>query len=271
MISVAALALFATYEVVFGRLAPFSPVVVGFSRHDCGKAVVCHYQQQEAFQLSYLNGLVAAEEKYHGMQFRWKPEVLFCRTEGQYRRLTGSRARFIAINGRVFVSPRAQADAREGTIDLRTYLAHEMSHCLLQQQMSILRNLRTPRWLLEGTAMDFAGQVGVGIYPTKSMVYDTVAGGVFCEPEDFGTCFGGETGTAVSCPLENKIAFFYSEFGCIVEFLRSSYGAEKYQAFLKEVVASPEFDVESSFEKVYQTSFREEIARFKTAAKTIGK
>jgi len=111
--------------------------------------------------------------------------------------------------------------------------------------------------------MDCAGQVGAGIYPAKSRVYDAVARGVFCEPADFGTYLHGEKGTAISCPIENKTAFFYSEFGCIVEFLRSSYGAQQYQAFLKDVVESRALNLERSFEKVYGTKLGDEIARFK--------
>ena len=266
-LSVAVLALFAVYEVLFGRLFPLSPVVVGFSRQEYGSFVVYHHGQPESSQFSYVSDVVVVEEKYHGMAFRSKPEIFLCKDDGEYRRLTGGKARFIAINGRLFVSQRAQADARQGTIDLRTYLTHEMSHCLLQQHMSLLRSAKMPRWLLEGTAMDCAAQVGVGVYPAKSRVYDAVARGVFCEPADFGTYLDGEKGTAISCPIENKTAFFYSEFGCIVEFIRSSYGAQRYQAFLKDIVESHALNVESSFEKVYGTKLRDEIARFKNETK----
>jgi hypothetical protein len=267
LLCLAVLALFAAYELLLGRLFPFSPVVLEFSRQEYVRAVVYHHQQPESSQLSYLDDLVVVEEKYHGMPFKWKPEIFLCRDDRQYRRLTGGKARFNAINGRLFVSQRAQEDARQGTIDLRTYLTHEMSHCLLQQHMPLLRSLKMPRWLLEGTAMDCAGQVGVGIYPSKSTVYDAVARGLFCEPADFGTYLDAEKGTAISLPVENKTAFFYSQFGCIVEFLRSSYGAQRYQAFLKDVVAGHGLNVERSFERVYGTKLGKEIARFKTETK----
>ncbi|NLZ06574.1 MAG: hypothetical protein GXY19_15525 [Phycisphaerae bacterium] len=262
-VAVAALALFGVYELLFGRLFPFSPVVAGFSRQEYESFIVYHHGQPESSQLSYLSDVVAIEEDYHGMPFRSEPEIFLCRDDREYHRLTGGRARFIAINGRLFVSKRAQDDARQGRIDLRTYLTHEMSHCLLQQHMSILRSLKVPRWLLEGTAMDCAGQVGVGIYPDRSRVYDAVARGVFCEPADFGTVLDGEKGTALSCPIENRTAFFYSEFGCLVEFLRSSHGAQRYQAFLKDLVESRTLNVEKSFEEAYGTTLGDEIARFK--------
>lgn len=120
-----------------------------------------------------------------------------------------------------------------------------------------------PRWLFEGIAMDCAGQVGAGVYPTRSKVYEAVAKGVFCEPADFGSYLGGETGTALSCPITNKTAFFYSEFGCIVEFIRSSHGTQRYQAFLKDVVESHSLNVEQSFQRVYGKNLGDEIARFK--------
>lgn len=263
-LAVTAFAILVIYELLLGRLFPFSPVVVGFSRREYGKVVVYHHQQPESSQLFYLDALVLDEEKYHGMAFRWKPEIFLCRDDGEFQRLSGGKARFNAVNGRLFVSQRAQEDARQGRIDLRTYLMHEMSHCLLQQHLSLLRQLQMPRWLLEGTAMDCAGQVGVGIYPPKAVVYDAVARGVFCEPADFGTTLKGERGTAISCVMTNKTAFFYSEFGCMVESIRSRHGAQRYKAFLNEVVAGHPFDVERSFEKIYGTTLGEEIARFKT-------
>ena len=82
-----------------------------------------------------------------------------------------------------------------------------------------------------------------------------------------GRISSGEKGTAISCPIANKTAFFYSEFGCIVEFIRSSYGAQRYQAFLKDVVEGHPLNVERSFEKVYGTKLGDEIARFKNETK----
>ena len=263
-LAVAALVLLVIHELLLGRLFPFSPVVVGFSRQEYGSFVVYHHGQPESSQLSYLSQVVVMEENYHGMAFRSKPEIVLCKDDREYQRISGGKAKFIAVNGRLFVSQRAQEDARQGKIELRTYLTHELSHCLLQQHMSFLRQLKMPRWLLEGTAMDCAGQVGVGVYPPKAIVYDAVARSVFCESADFGTALSGEKGTAISCPITNQTAFFYSEFGCIVDFIRSSHGAQRYQAFLKDVVEGHPFDVERSFETVYGTTFGEEIARFKT-------
>lgn len=265
--SVATFLALAVYELSFGRLFPFSPVVMGFSREEHGNYVVYHHSQPELPQLSYLSNVVTLEEQYHGMSFGSKPEIFFCKSDSEFRRLSGGKARFIAMNGRVFVSKRAQEDARQGRIDLRTYLTHEMSHGLLQQHMSSLRFAQMPRWLVEGVAMDCAGQVGIGIYPAKSDVYQAVAQGIFCEPVDYGTLFSGEKGTAISCPLTNKTAFFYSQFGCMVEFLRSSYGTQRFQAFLMDVVKNQSLSVEGSFMTVFGKSLADEVARFKNETK----
>jgi hypothetical protein len=266
-LSITAVSVVVVYELLLGRLFPVSPVVVGFTRQECGTYVLYSHRQPELTQLSYLSDVVAMEEKYHGMSFKSKPEIFFCKDDAEFHRLSGGKARFNAIHGRLFVSGRAQNDAREGRIDLRTYLTHEMSHCLLQQHMSMLKSLKMPRWLLEGVAMDCAGQVGVGVYPPKSEVYEAVARGVFCEPADFGTAISSETGTAISCRITNKTAFFYSEFGCIVEFIRSSQGIQRYQAFLQDVVESHSLDVEKSFATVYGKNLGDELARFKSETK----
>jgi hypothetical protein len=268
---VAAIALLVVYHLLFGRLFPFSPLVLGFSRQAFGGFVVYHHGQPESSRLTYLNDVVVMEEKYHGLLFKWKPEVFLCADDREYERLSGSKARFNAINSRLFVSRRALEDARNEVIDLSVYLTHELSHCLLQQHISLLKAMEMPRWLMEGTAMDCAGQVGVGIYPSQSSVYESVAKGIFCEPEDFGSCFfEAEKGTALTCSIENKTAFFYSEFGCLVAFLRSSHGEQRYQAFLKDIVQSGTLDVERSFERVYGTKFSDEVERFKAETKGQG-
>jgi hypothetical protein len=259
---VVALLLFALYHALFGRFFPLSPIILGFSRQEYISATVYHHGQYESSQLSYLNDVIPYEETYHGISFRWKPAVFLCKDDCEYRRLTGSKARFTSINGRVFVSQQAQDDARQGKIVLRTYLTHELSHCLLQQRVSILRSMRMPKWLLEGTAMDCARQVGTGNYPAKSTVYELIAGGAFCEPSDFGTYLNAEKGTALSCSVENKATFFYSEFGCFVEFLRSSHGAQRYRAFLEDVVECDNLDVEESFVRVFGIPLSDEFRRF---------
>jgi hypothetical protein len=266
-LSVVILSLVAVCELLLGRLFPFSPVVIGFFRQEHSNYVVYHHPQQDLPPLSYLSNAVSMEERYHGMLFRWKPEVFFCKDDDEFHRISGGKARFNAINGRLFVSRRAQEETRQGRIDLRTYLTHELSHCLLQQHMSIMRSLKMPRWLMEGVAMDCAGQVGVGLYPSKSEVYKAVAQGNFCEPADFGTILSQERGTAISCAITNKTAFFYSEFGCIVEHIRSSYGTERYQAFLKDVIESDSLNVEKSFNKAFGKNLDDEIAQFKNETK----
>lgn len=200
------------------------------------------------------------------MAFRSRPEVFLCASDAEFRRVTGTAARFCAINGRTFVSARAQDDARRGEIDLRTYLTHELSHCLLQQNISFVRSLKMPRWLLEGAAMDCAGQVGTGIYPARSRVNELMAAGAFCEPADFGTFWDGEKGTAISCPVDNQAAFFYSEFGCLVGHLRQRYGDDRFREFLRNVVEGERLDVAQSFEDAFGTSLDDEVRRFKADA-----
>jgi len=91
-LAVAAVALLAIYEVLLGRLFPFSPLVVGFSRQEYGNYVVYHHGQPESSQLSYLSEVVAVEEKYHGMRFRSKPKIFLCRDVVESRTLNVERS-----------------------------------------------------------------------------------------------------------------------------------------------------------------------------------
>lgn len=110
--------------------------------------------------------------------------------------------------------------------------------------------------------MDFAKQVGVGIYPSKATVYEHIARGVFCEPADFGTYLEAEKGTALSCPVENKAVFFYSEFGCFIEFIRRRHGDREFRTFLKDIAGSDELNVDKSFVNAFGVSMNDGMDEF---------
>ncbi|MBN1534846.1 MAG: hypothetical protein JXA20_19400 [Spirochaetes bacterium] len=261
------LVMLALYSAFCGRLFPYSPVTPGFQSRTVGRAVVYHRGHCGLERLDRLDELMAQVERFHDLGFRRPVGIYLCGSDDEYRRYTGTGARFVAFPryGRLFVSRRAWEDARRGDIDLDIYLRHELSHSLIYQQMGVLRALRLPRWLLEGVAMAGAGQVGTGIYPSKDEVFALIRQGYFFHPDDYGTVIDSRSERTHAFPLENSIAFIYSEFGCIVGDLISRYGNDRFHRYLRGMIRGGEQG--EVFRETYGTGFEEYLALFLAEAR----
>ncbi|NLJ37533.1 MAG: hypothetical protein GX432_02080 [Candidatus Atribacteria bacterium] len=55
--------------------------------------------------------------------------------------------------------------------------------------------------------------------------------------------------------MENKIAFLYSEFACIVDYLAERYGEEKFHQYMTGLFTNTNHD--EVFKKVFSLSFSE--------------
>ena len=136
----------ATYLSLWGRLLPFSPVIVGFSRHEGDREIIYAEADAHFENLALIDQCILSVEQAHGLAFKQKPEVFLLRTPANFQRLTGSTVRFktFPVYGRVFVSPHALAEADKGLISLPVYLKHELSHSILFQHMTLYRSFRYP-------------------------------------------------------------------------------------------------------------------------------
>src|ERR1035437_6858335 len=72
-----------------------------------------------------------------------------------------------------------------------------------------------PRWLLEGIAVYSSNQMGTSWYPGKEETYEFIKEGNFIPP-DF---YNSDKEDQVQINVKNRIAFIYSEFGCIVDYM----------------------------------------------------
>jgi hypothetical protein len=212
----------ATYLSLFGRLFPFSPVIVGFSRHERDREIIYAEADVHVKNLALIDQCIVSVEQAHGLAFKHKPEIFLLKTPAKFQRLTGSTVRFktFPVYGRVLVSPHALEEVDKGLISLPIYLKHELSHSLLFQHMTLYRFVKYPTWLLEGIATQSSGMMGHAWYPDKKATHDLIREGNFMPPRDFGT--QNEDLTHLQVP--NRAAFLYSEFACIVDDLMDNYG-----------------------------------------------
>ncbi len=243
----------------WGRLVPFSPVVVGFSKQERDKAFMYTETQPPPADPAMIDRCVVEVEQAHGLAFRHKPEIFFMKTPAAFRRLTGSGTRFktFPVYGRIFVSPQALEEADQGLISLPIYLKHELSHSLLFQHMSLYRFCRYPSWLLEGIATQTSGMMGHAWYPDRKTTCQLIREGNFLPPRDFGT----RNEKAAQLKVTSKAAFLYSEFASIIDDLIENYGQEKVLAYVKGLLT--ESDDSKLFRATFGLDFDDYLSSFR--------
>jgi hypothetical protein len=246
-----------SFEFLFGKLFPFSSVVMGFTKHELSNTIIYTQKGSNYEDFHRLDTLVPAIEKFHEMKYIKKPKIFIFRDSLGFICRSFSKARFSAYpSGRLLVSPWALREDREGKISLEIYVRHELSHVLLMQYMSYLRAYLYPKWMMEGIAVFSTNQFGTSFYPDKAETYHSIAKGNFLPPLYFKT----DKEDNVKLSVINPIAFKYSEFGCIVDYLVSTYGKDKIILFMKKLMKNSDND--EVFKDVYYIEFSKVLQDF---------
>ena len=173
------------YQILFGKLFPYSPVKIGFTRHELSNVVVYVQDGTEFNDFNSFDSYIPYVEKYHELKFRKRPVIIIFDDKRSYLQRSVTKARFCAYpNGSIVVSPWAVRESAEGKISLEIYLRHELSHALLYQHMGIVNAyFNYPRWLLEGVAVCSSNQMGTSWYPSKEETYADIRNGSFMPPD----------------------------------------------------------------------------------------
>ena len=252
------LSLAVAYILIWGKLFVCSPIIVGFDRHEFEKVIV-YIQKDNNFECSReIDRYIDKVEEFHTLEFKKKPKIFFFSDRRTYARRSISKARFNTFyNGNIVVSPWAQEEAVDGIISMEIYLRHELSHSLLYQHKGMLSSYRYPKWLLEGIATYSSNQMGTFVYPSKDETYGLIREGEFMPPQYFGTKKEDE----MNLELDNKMAFIYAEFACIVDYLIRNYGEEKFIKYMKQLLTEDNHDL--VFESVFDMDFPEFISTFR--------
>ena len=246
------------YFFLWGKLLPYSPFALGFTRHELPHIVVFVEQGAEFSDFARLDALIPEVEDFHDLRFIHKPGLYVFRDEASYAQRSMSRARFCtSYNGNIVVSPWAVREDKEGKISLAIYLKHELSHSLLYQHKGLLTAYRYPNWLLEGIAVYSANQMGTSWYPSKEETYALMRQGNFMPPDCFKT--RREDGVRLDVPY--RMTFMYSEFGCIVDYLIESYGRDEFLRYMKRLCKTS--DHEGVFDSVFGMRFDTFIEHFR--------
>jgi GR25 family glycosyltransferase involved in LPS biosynthesis len=248
-----------SYQLLWCKLFPYSPVKIGFMKHNLSNVVVYAQNGSTYYDYNKIDTLISAIEKFHNLNFIRKPEILFFRDSNSYSQRSITKARFCAYpNGSLVVSPWAVQEALDGKISMEIYLRHELSHTLLYQHMGVVTAyFFYPRWLLEGIAVYSTNQMGTSWYPSKKETYNYIRQGNFLPPEYFNTKKEDE----VKLEVKYKTTFMYSEFACIVDYLIETYGKQKFIQYMAQLLDSCQHD--KVFRDVYGIDFENCLHNFK--------
>lgn len=246
------------YSFLFGKLFPYSPIIIGFLKNELTNSVVYIQKGAGYPDLNKIDSLIPHVEKFHEWKFLKKPRIFIFKDKASYNKRSISNARFCAFyNGDLIISPWALKEAEKGEISLEIYLTHELSHCLLHQHSGILKAFQYPEWLLEGTAVYSSNQMGTSWYPSKEDTYHYIRKGNFMPPE----CFKTTKEDSINLDVKNRIPFMYSEFACVVDYLIEKYGKKKFLSYIKELTTDSGND--RIFKNIYGIEFGQCIQDFK--------
>jgi hypothetical protein len=238
-------------QLLWGKLFPYAPIKIGFTKHVLQHVILFTQNGADASICETIDARISDIEHFHGLRFLHKPEILVFQDSLSYLSHAITKARFCAYpNGDIVVSPWAVREAQQGTISMETYLAHELSHSLLYQHMSFMTAyFFFPRWLLEGIAVCSVNQMGTSWYPSKSQTYEYIRQGNFMPPKYFDT--GQEDQVPLNVPYRSTFA--YSEFACVVDYLKEAHGSDKFAGYVTQLLDSS--SPEQVFHDVYGNDF----------------
>ena len=140
------------YSAAYGRLMPYSPIIIGFEKKTYNKATVYYHKGYKLPSLDEIDVLIEENETFHELKYTRNVDVILCESDQEKKRITGSltRAQSFFIYGRVVVSRRLQDEAISHEKPFGMYLKHELSHSLTHQNLSFMRTFTFPAWLDEG-------------------------------------------------------------------------------------------------------------------------
>ena len=247
-----------SYSFLYGKLFPYSPLKIGFTKYEQPNTVIYIQNGAEFSNFKKIDTLIPAVENFHQLKFISKPEIFIFRDSSSFISRSPSKARFcVFYNGRLVISPWALRESSEGKISLVIYLRHELSHTLIYQHTGIINAIRYPKWLLEGIAVYSSNQMGTSFYPSKKETYELIRKGYFMPPEFYGT----KNEENIKLDFDNSIAFVYSEFACIVDYLIQKHGFEKFLTYMKQLIDNPGNN--EVFKQIYNMDFGKFISEFK--------
>jgi hypothetical protein len=256
------LALVAIEQLLWGHLYFASPVSPGFERRELAHVIIYVERASPMQDFAWVDAWIEPTERFHQLHFARKPSIYFFASDITYARRVGVHAGGVtAPNGVIAIAPWVQRPDSDGSIWVKTYVRHELSHAILAQNRDWFAKRGQPAWLGEGLAMYFANQRGTARYPTKSETMAWIAKGNWVSPQTYGR----KTANDRAPDAPNRVLFAYSEFACIVEDLDTRFGHEALLQYIHAMLATTDHD--AVFRRVFGVAFNDYLTAFRDGAR----
>lgn len=243
---------------LFGKLFPYSPITIGFEKIELENIIIYTQKGSEFKGFTGADTLITGVVRFHDLEFKTKPKLFIFRDSINYIRRSPSKARYCTFpNSKIFITPWALSEVLKGKISNEIYLKHEFSHSLIFQHTGFIKALKYPGWLLEGLAVYSSNQMGTGSYPGKAETYSMIANGNFMPPDSYKT----KNEDSIRLEVPQRISFTYSEFACIVDYLITKHGMDKFLDYIEKLTENQNNDM--VFKEVYRVEFDRFLDEFR--------
>ncbi|NOT60427.1 MAG: hypothetical protein HOP19_09405 [Acidobacteria bacterium] len=235
----------------FGPLFPWSPLKLGYHsvQHARGEVFVSNTQPDNT-ALATLDQMMKEAETFHQLSFKRRVKVIACEDWGTCERgLIWMNVRplgGVTLAGDViYITPKL----KEKNFSTAEFLRHELSHALIGQNTTLLNifRLNEQPWFYEGLAVSFGKQQDYIKRDEWLRLSQTTSLTQYLDP--------------ALRPAEWNARFAYPTQRYFTEWLKATYGAEKFHQFLTRNLMEPT-QWRATFATVFATPFLEAAQRY---------
>ena len=238
--------------MLWGPLFPWNPIKIGYTKISASKATIYVSELTEEDSVVYrIDEIIKEEEKFHGLQYVNNFKIIVLNKGSNNKRylpwLNGS-------GYSVSVSPLnliyIGAVARNAPSGIESYLKHELSHLLIDQNTTFSKAMTIHKQSLftEGIAEYFSGH---GFYSKNELMRLMRLNNVELrgleekKPQDMSW---------------QELRMKYSYYKYFIEFLVETYGLKKLQDYLKIYLNNPG-EYKKHFLEIYAMNLEEMLER----------
>jgi len=233
----------------FGPLLPWSPVKPGYDAASYARAdVYFNKNEPEPEDYQKVDGMMAEAEAFHRLKFHRRVKVIACKNWGDCARawpwmnvrpLGGVT---LSTGDAIYLTPKL----KEKNFNVAEFLRHELSHALISQNTTIRNSLKLTdqAWFSEGMAVWFGDQTA---YLSRAEFLEQAKDAdlaKFIDPARMDR----------SAP-DWSARFAYPAQRYFLEYLKQTYGADRFQDFLVQYIRDPD-----AYPALFSGTFRQSLA-----------
>ncbi|MBC8374483.1 MAG: hypothetical protein H8E26_00475 [FCB group bacterium] len=240
----------------WGPLFPWSPIKPGFQKIPSSKANVYIQNMTLSDSIVYqIDQILKDEEIFHQLNYKDRVTVIIVDPKTSMKRfapwLQGSGYSVsLSMLNLIYIGPRA----RQSSFGIKTYLKHELSHMLMDQNTSFRKALKMHEqgWLLEGVAQHFSGH---HFYSRSEFI-------ALCKTNQISfSSLNEQNPLDMSFP---NLKLNYTYYQLFVDFLVGEYGLDALQNYIKQYIEEPD-SYEQIFVNIYDNDLEMILHAFKTS------